>query len=129
MSIKTFFSNNWHNFLNWFTAEEAEVVSDAKTIIDQLVPVVKADILSDAGTAIATVGAALLAGTDPLIAIQDAAVVVWKEAALQGINISKAASTAAGAILVAKSQALAAVVPDVAAAPAPTPSTVSAPSA
>lgn len=106
MSIATYFSSKWTLFLDWFTSAKAAVVAEGKTIIDELEPIVKADILADGSTALLIVGEALVTGTDPLAAIALAATTVWKEGLAQGIDISKAASTTAGAFLVAKAKAL-----------------------
>ena len=106
MSLSTFFNDSWNAFIDWFSSAQAEVVQEAKTIIDELVPLVKSDIFADGSEFLASVGAALTAGTDPLDAIKDAAVAVWQHVVAQGQDISKAASTAAGAILVAKAKEL-----------------------
>lgn len=112
MSIKTFFANSWHNFLDWFTSAEAEVVQEAKTIIDELVPLVRAKLFEDGSALLINVAKGLASGKDPLVAITEAATDVWKTVKEQGSDISKAASTAAGAILVAKAKELAANMAD-----------------
>lgn len=113
MSIKTFFqgvgqsiSDGWNNFLAWFGPKEAAVVAEAKVIIDDLKPLVEKELFAEGGKLLGMAAAGVVAQTDPLVLIPQLATEAWQAAKVIGIDISKSASTTAGAILVEKAKAL-----------------------
>jgi hypothetical protein len=113
MSLKTFFqsagdsiSQGWHKFMNWFGAKEAAVVQEAKTIIDDLAPLAEKELFAEGGALLAAAGTGLIAGTDPLVLIPQLATATWQAAKAIGLDLTKAASTTAGAILIEKAKAL-----------------------
>ena len=99
-SFTAFFENGWSDFLNWFGSAEASVVAEGKTIIDELVPVIKADLLAD-GSALITAASAGLA-TGGVGGIVSAAEAIIPAALQQGITLSKEAATTLASFISAK---------------------------
>lgn len=99
-------SSAWARFMNWLTAEKVEVIAEGKLIIDELTPVVKADILAIGNTAFKLALDGLKNKVDKLELIQNVATTVWQEFKTDTRDISKTASTTAGAFLVSKAEAL-----------------------
>jgi hypothetical protein len=96
----TYFDGLWAHFLDWFGSEEAMVVSEGKTIIDELVPVFKADLLSDGSALLESVAAALATGGTG--GIVTAAEGLIPQLAVQGIALSREAATVAVSFISAK---------------------------
>lgn len=117
MSIKTFFTNGWADFLNWFGAAEATVVAEGKVIIDELVPVIKADLLTDGSELLTTTTAAIASGTG-VAGIAAGATALIPVLAKQGIQLSEAGATVLAAFIASKQAALSTGTVAPAAAPA-----------
>ena len=67
MSLKTFFSNEWANFINWLGDAEVSVVANAKPVIDLGVQLAKTDLLAD-GNAVFTSAVDALKSSHSIIA-------------------------------------------------------------
>jgi hypothetical protein len=102
--IVTFFEGKYAEFINWLGSAEAAVIAEGKTIIDELVPVIKQDLLADGTAAFTAVTTALASGTG-IGALVTAAEALLPVLASQGITLSKEAATVLVAFLSTKLEA------------------------
>ena len=123
-AIFTFFKAGWADFLNWFGKAEAVVVSNAKTIIDELAPIFEKDLLADGSALLTGVTAAITSGGNPVAGIVAGAEALLPVLTSQGISLSQQAAVTLSAMISAKLAAASGAV-----VPVPVPSQAATPAA
>lgn len=116
-AIFTYFKNGWADFLNWFGKIEAVVVSNAKSIIDELAPVFEKDLLADGSALLTGVTTAIVAGGNPVAGIVAGAEALLPVLTQQGISLSQQAAVTLSAMISAKLAAASAATANSTAAP------------
>lgn len=108
--IFTFFKNGWADFLNWFGKGCAVVVSNAKSIIEELAPIFEKDLLADGSQLLVATTTAITAAADPVAGIVAGAEALLPILVTQGISLSKEAAVTLSAMVSAKIAAATAAV-------------------
>ncbi len=109
-AIFIFFKNGWAGFLNWFGTSAAVVVSNAKSIIDELSPVFEKDLLADGSALLTGITTAITTGGDPIAGIVAGAESLLPVLASQGVSLSQEAAVTLSAMVSAKISAAQAAV-------------------